>query len=83
MIGNSNNETNFPHKLQLTNTQVLRFRKALANSSSANIKLLKTRLFKIGQSGGFLGRILGPLLRTNVSFMKNVLKPMLKVFYYH
>ena len=83
MIGNSNNETNFPHKLYLTNTQVLRFRKALANSLSANIKLLKTRLFKIGQSGGFLGRILGPLLRTGVSFMKNVLKPMLKVFYYH
>ena len=38
MIGNSNDETNFQYKLLLTNTQVLRFRKAFANNSSANAK---------------------------------------------
>ena len=36
-IGDSNNETNFPHKLLLTNAKVLKLRKAFANGSSANI----------------------------------------------
>ena len=53
---NSCDETNFLHRLLLTNTQVLRLRKVFANNSSANIKLSKTQLHKIGQSGGFLGR---------------------------
>ena len=39
VINNSNNETNFPYKLSLTNRQVSRLRKAFANNSSANIKL--------------------------------------------
>ena len=38
----SNGETNFPHRLLLTNTQVLRLRKTFGNNSSANIKLSKT-----------------------------------------
>ena len=42
MIGN--NETNFPHKLLLTNRQVTNLRKAFANHSSTNIKLSKTQL---------------------------------------
>ena len=58
----SNNENNFPHNLLLTNTQVSRLRKAFTNNSSANIKLSKTQLHKIGQSRRFLGRLLGPLL---------------------
>ena len=62
VVGDSTDENNFPHKLLLTNTQVSRLRKAFANNSSANIKLSKTQLHKIGQEGGFLGRILGPLL---------------------
>ena len=33
---------------------------------------------KIGQSGGFLGRFLGPLLKTDLLLMKNVLKPLAK-----
>ena len=60
----------------LSNTQVSRLRKAFANGSSANIKLSKTQLHKIGQSGGFLGRILGPLLKTGMPLIKNVLKPL-------
>ena len=41
VIGNSNDETHFPHKLLLTNTEGLRLRKAFVNGSSANIKLQK------------------------------------------
>ena len=41
------NETNFPHKLLLTNRQVANLCKAFANHSSADIKLLKTQLSKI------------------------------------
>ena len=78
VVGHSNDENNFPHKLLLTNTQVSSLRKAFANGSSANIKLSKTQLHKIGQSGGFLGRLLGPLLKTGLPLMENVLKPLAK-----
>ena len=62
----------------LTNTQVSKLRKASANGSSANIKLSKTQLHKIGQSGGLLGRFLGPLLKTGLSLIRNALKPLTK-----
>ena len=58
MIGD--NETNFPHKLLLTNRQVANPLKAFANYLSTDIKLLKTQLSKMIQSGGFLGRLLPP-----------------------
>ena len=77
-VGDSNDENNFPQKLLLTNTQVSKFRKAFANGSSASIKLSKTQLHKIGQSGGFLGRLLGPLLKTGLPLIENVLKPLAK-----
>ena len=54
LIGNSNDESNFRHKLLLllTNTQVSKFRKAFANGSSpANITFSKTQLSKMIQSG--------------------------------
>ena len=51
------------HKFLLTNTHIPMLLKAFANTSSANIKLSKTQLHKIGQSGGFLGRLLGLLLK--------------------
>ena len=66
VIGNSDNETNFPHKLQLTNRQVANLRKAFTNNSLVNIKLSKSQLCKIVQSGGFLGRFLGSLLKTGL-----------------
>ena len=51
MIGNSNDETNFPHRLLLTNRrQVASLRKAFANYSSNDIKLSKTQLSKMIQS---------------------------------
>ena len=69
---------NFPYKSLLTSTQFSRLRKAFENGSSANIKLSKTQLNKIGQSGGFLGKLLGSLLKTGLPLMKNVLKALAK-----
>ena len=76
MIGD--NESNFPHKLLLTNRQVANLRKAFANHLSTDIKLSKTQLSKMIQSGGFLCRLLGPLLKTGLSLIKNVMKPSAK-----
>ena len=61
MIGD--NETNFLHKLLLTNRQVANLRKAFTNYLSTDIKLSKTQLSKMIQSGGFLSRLLGTLLK--------------------
>ena len=71
MIGNSDDETNFPHKLLLTNRQVLTLRKVFSNHTSADIQLSKTHLSNMIQLGGFLGRLLGPL-------MKSVIQPLAK-----
>ena len=57
---------------------VSKLRKALANSSSANINFPKTQLSKIIQSEGFLGRFLGPLLKIRLLLMGNVLQPLVK-----
>ena len=73
MVGNSNDNTNFPGELLLTNRQVENIRKAFANHSSTDIKLSK-----MIQSGGFLGKLLGPLLKTGLPLMKSVIKPLAK-----
>ena len=78
MIGNSNDETNVPRKLLLTNRQIANLRKAFGNYLSADIKLSKTQLSKMIQSGGFLGRLLGPLLKIRLPLMQNVIKPLAK-----
>ena len=74
MIGD--NEANFLHQLLLTNIQVSNLQKA--NNSSANIKLPKIQLSKMIRSGGFLGRLLGPLLKTRLPLTSNVIKPLAK-----
>ena len=78
MIGNSDDNTNFPHELLLTNRKVANLCKAFAKNTSTDIMLSKTQLSKKIQSGGFLGRLLGPLLRTGLCLMKSVIKPLLK-----
>ena len=78
VIGNCNDETNFPHKFLSTNTQISRLRKAVANNSSANIKLSKAQLHKMGQSGRFLGRLLGQWLKAGLPVTKNGLKLLAK-----
>ena len=62
----------------LTNRQVANLRKAFANKSSTDIKLSKNQTSKMIQSGGFLGRLLGPLLKTGLPLIKNVIKPLAK-----
>ena len=69
----NDNETKFPHKLLLANRQVANLRKAFANYLSIDIKLSKTQLSKMLQSGEFLGRLLGPLLKTGLPLIKNVI----------
>ena len=80
MASNSNDNTNFPHELLLTNRQVANICKALANHSSIDIKLSKTQLSKMIQSGGFLGNLLGklavPLMKVAIPLAKNVLVPL-------
>ena len=51
-----------------------------ANNSSANLNLSKTQLYKMGQSGQFLGRLLVQILKTGLPLMTNVLKPLAKAF---
>ena len=78
MIGSSDDETNFPHKLLLTNRQVTNLCKVIANHTSTDIKLPKTQLSKMIQLGGFLGRLLGPLLRTVLPLKNKVIQPLAK-----
>ena len=79
MIGESNDEANFPRELLLTDRQVSATRKAFSNNSLADIKFSKTLLFKMIQSGGFLGKLLGSLLKSGLPLIKNVIKPLTKI----
>ena len=63
MIGNSDDETNFPHKLLLTNRKVLNPRKSFANYTPTDIKS---------------SNHLGPLLKTVLPLMKSVFQPLAK-----
>ena len=83
MVSNSNDNTNFPQELLLTNRQVANIRKAFAKNTSIDIKLSKTQLSKIIQAGGFLGNLLGklagplmkvavPLAKKCISTIKNI-----------
>ena len=74
----SDDETNFSHKLLITNREVANLRKAFADKSSNDIKLSKTQISKMIQSGGFLVRLLGPLLKKGLPLIKNVMKPLPK-----
>ena len=79
MTGNSHDEINCPYKLLSTNRQVVYLRKVFANNSSTDITLSKTQLFKIIQSAGFIGRLLGALLKTGFQLVKNIIKPLAKI----
>ena len=48
--------------------------KDFPSGPSANIKLSKTQFHKIGQSGGFLGRLLGLLLKNGLLLMKKCIE---------
>ena len=78
MVGNFNDEIIFPHKLILTNIPVASLHKYFVNHLSTDIKLSKLRLSKMMQSGEFLGKIFGPLIKTRLPLMENVIKPLPK-----
>ena len=69
-----------PHELLLTTRQKTKLRNAFNNNVSADIKLSKTQIAKITQSGGFLGSLLsklaGPLMKVAIPLAKNVLAPL-------
>ena len=66
VVGVSNDENNFPHKFLLTNAQVSKLRK------------FKSQLHQTGPSEGFSRTLLGPLLKTGLQLIGNVLKPLAK-----
>ena len=74
MIGNSDDEANFPHKLLLTDRKATNLRKAFANHTSTDIKLSKAQLTKM-QKGGFF-RFLAPLLKSGLLLLKSIIKPL-------
>ena len=76
MIGTDKN--NFPHNFLLTNRQVASHCKDFSVKSSKDITLSKTQLSNIVHSGGFLGKLLGQLMKISLLLMKNVLKPLEK-----
>ena len=67
---------NLPHELLLTTRQTTKLRNAIENNISTDIKLNEAQISKIIQSGGFLGKLLGPLLRAGPPLLKSVIKPL-------
>ena len=72
------NGNDLPHELLLTTRQKTKLKNAFNNNMSTDLKLSKAQIFKIIQSGGVLGRLLGPLLKTGLPLIKNVIKPLAK-----
>ena len=71
--------SDLPHELLLTTRQKTKLRNAFNNNTSADIKLSKTQIAKIIQSGGFLeslSKLAGPLMKIAVPLAKNVLAPL-------
>ena len=56
------NENDLPHELLLTTRQETKIRNAFNNNMSADLKLSKTQIVKIIQSGRFLGSLLSKLV---------------------
>ena len=70
------NSDNLPLELLLTTRQTTKLRNAIENNMSTDIKLPKVQVSKIIQSGGFLGKLLDPLLRTGLPLLKSVIKSL-------
>ena len=66
---------NLPHELLLTTAQKTKLRNVFKNNMSTDIKLSKTQISEIIQSGGFLGSLLSkiacPLMKVAVPLAKN------------
>ena len=74
------NENNLPRELLLMIRQKTKLRNRFENNMSSDIKLSKTQISKIIQSGGFLvsllSKIADPLLKVTVSLAR-------KTFYFN
>ena len=74
------NKDELPHELLLTTRQNTKLRNAINNNLATNIKLSRTQIKNIIQSGGFLGKLLsklaGPLMKVAMPLAKNVLAPL-------
>ena len=73
-------ENNLLHELLLTTRQKTKLRNTFNNNMSADLNLPKAQIFKIIQSGGFLGSLLsklaGPLMKVAIPLAKNILAPL-------
>ena len=69
------NGNNLPHELLLTTRQK---KNAFNNNTSTDVKFSKAQINKIIQSDGFLGRLLGPLLKAGLPLIINVIKTLAK-----
>ena len=74
------NKDETPHELLLTTRKNTKLRNAIDNNSAIDIKLNKTQIKKLIQSGGFLSRLLSklasPLMKVALPLAKNVLAPL-------
>ena len=77
------NGNNLPHELLLTTRQKTKLRNAFEYNMEIDIKLSKVQIFKVIQSGRFLSRLLGPLLKNGLPLIKNVIQPLAKSFLSH
>ena len=55
------NRNNLPHELLLTTRQCTKLRNTNESNMSTDIKLSEAQIFKINQSGGFLGSLFSKL----------------------
>ena len=72
------NSNNLPHELILTTRQKTKVRNAFNYNTATDIKLSKAQIDKMIQPGVFLGTLLGLLLKTGLSLIKNLIKPFAK-----
>ena len=63
------NGNNLPRELFLTQRQITKLRNNIESNMSTDIKLSKAQISKIIQSGGFLDKIFGPLLKTGLPLL--------------
>ena len=80
MNARMSNGNSLPHELLIIRRQTTKLRNAIENNMSTDIKLSQAQISKIIQSGRFLGKLLGPLLKTGLPLLKNVIKPLTRSF---
>ena len=80
MNGNSKDDTNFPYKVLLTDTQVVSLRKVFGNNSCDDIRLSKKKKKKNTiwwiSCKSFMH--IGPLVKPVLPLMKDTLTPLAK-----